>query len=169
MNFRLFRYGRRMPVELRPARDEDATVVGELWNEAWHDGHDGHVPDALVALRTPQTFRARAARMIPRTTVATSDGAITGFVTVTGDEIEQVFVATASRGTGTAGALLAEAERQVAAAGHETAWLAVVAGNARARRFYERSGWSGDGLFSYAAEGPVEVPCLRYVKRVARP
>jgi GNAT superfamily N-acetyltransferase len=158
-----------MPVELRPARDDDATAVGNLWDAAWHDGHDGHVPDELVTLRTPETFRARAARMTSRTTVAVSDGEITGFVTVTGDEVEQVFVAAASRGTGTAGMLLAEAERQVAAAGHDTAWLAVVAGNLRARRFYERSGWSDGGPFTYTAEGSVEVPCLRYLKRVARP
>jgi GNAT superfamily N-acetyltransferase len=155
-----------MPVVLRPARDSDATAVAALWEPAWHDGHAGHVPDELAALRTPETFRARAARMVPRTTVATVNGEITGFVTVSGDEVEQVFVAAGSRGTGTAGVLLAEAERQVAAAGHETAWLAVVAGNARARRFYERSGWSDGGPFSYAAEGSINVPCHRYVKRL---
>jgi tRNA(adenine34) deaminase len=155
-----------MTVVLRPARDEDAPAVAALWASAWHDGHDGHVPDELVTLRTPETFHARAARMMQRSTVATADGEITGFVTVTEDEVEQVFVAAASRGSGTASLLLAEAERQVAAAGHETAWLAVVAGNARARRFYERSGWSDGGPFSYTADGSITVPCLRYVKRL---
>ena len=47
------------------------------------------------------------------------------------------------------------------------AWLAVVAGNARARRFYERRGWSDGGPFEYAAagdHGPIPVPSHRYVK-----
>lgn len=159
-----------MPVTLRPARDDDAATVASIWESAWRDGHLGHVPGELVAIRTPESFRTRAAEMIPRTTIASSDGEIAGFVTVTNDEVEQVFVAAASRGAGIADALLAAAERQVAAGGHETAWLAVVAGNARARRFYERAGWTDDGAFEYAARRPggtIGVPCHRYVKRVA--
>jgi hypothetical protein len=54
-------------------------------------------------------------------------------------------------------------------AGHARAWLAVATGNARARRFYERSGWTDDGAFDYPAAteaGPIPVPCHRYVKDV---
>ena len=43
----------------------------------------------------------------------------------------------------------------------------MAAGNARARRFYEREGWSDDGLFDYAAEGPdgpIVVPNHRMVR-----
>jgi transcriptional regulator GlxA family with amidase domain/GNAT superfamily N-acetyltransferase len=165
-----FRYGRRMAVELRPAREQDAAAVAAVWEPAWRDGHLGHVPAAVVALRTPETFRSRAAAMMAGTTVAELDGAIVGFATVSGDEVEQVFVAAASRGSGVAAALLEDAERRVAAAGHDTAWLAVVTGNARARRFYERCGWADDGGFEYAArhaDGTVAVPCRRYVKRGA--
>jgi hypothetical protein len=57
----------------------------------------------------------------------------------------------------------------VAASGHRQAWRAVVPGNARARRFYQRCGWSDAGLFDYQAvgvAGPVPVPCHRYVKPV---
>lgn len=88
---------------------------------------------------------------------------------VVGDEVEQVFVARAARGTGQASALLAEAERRVVGAGHSTAWLAVVVGNARARRFYEKHGWVDDGDLPYevVAGGETFVsPCPRYVKRV---
>jgi catechol 2,3-dioxygenase-like lactoylglutathione lyase family enzyme len=75
-----------------------------------------------------------------------------------------------ARGTGVADALLAEAERQVTRAGHSSVWLAVVAGNARARKFYERRGWSDGGPFTYAAageDGPIAVPARRYVKRLS--
>lgn len=78
-------------------------------------------------------------------------------------------MAAACRGTGVAGMLLAEAERLVGKHGHDRAWLAVAAGNARARHFYERQGWVDEGSFNYPAEGPdgpIPVPCHRYVKRL---
>ena len=82
-------------------------------------------------------------------TVAVADGELAGFVLVVDDEVEQVYVSAAHRGTGVAAALLAEAEWQVRANGHAKAWLAVVAGNARARAFYERAGWEDEGPFDY--------------------
>ena len=45
--------------------------------------------------------------------------------------------------------------------------LAVIAGNARARRFYERNGWHDEGEFDYEAageSGPIVFLCHRYVK-----
>jgi GNAT superfamily N-acetyltransferase len=86
---------------------------------------------------------------------------------VVDDEIEQVYVAAAHRGTGVAGVLLDEAERLVRANGHGKAWLAVVAGNARACAFYERAGWVDEGPFDYAAtaeDRTIAVPCRRYTK-----
>jgi GNAT superfamily N-acetyltransferase len=156
-------------VEIRPARDADAAAVADIWSRGWRHGHLGHVPDALVAVRTPESFRVRAAERVGDTTVACVDGSVAGFVMVVGAEVEQVYVDPDRRGTGVAAPLLAEAERQVAAAGHAEAWLAVVAGNARARAFYEREGWRDDGAFEYqavSASGPVTVPSHRYVKAV---
>ena len=156
-------------MELRPARPEDAEAVAEIWFRGWRDAHLGLVPQELVEVRTDESFRTRAADRVPDTTVATVDGAVAGFVMVVDDELEQVYVARASRGTGVAQALIAEAERQVRANGNEKAWLAVVAGNARARAFYEKVGWVDEGLFDYPAAsevGPVPVPCHRYTKAV---
>jgi GNAT superfamily N-acetyltransferase len=154
-------------VSIRPARAEDASAVAEIWERGWHDGHDGLVPQELVDVRTPESFRERAADRVPGTTVATVDGEVAGFVMVVDDEVEQVYVSGAHRGSGVAPALIAEAERQVRANGHGKAWLAVVAGNARARAFYERSGWADEGGFDYeaaAGERTVHVPCRRYTK-----
>jgi GNAT superfamily N-acetyltransferase len=156
-------------IQLRPARPADADAVAAVWSAAWRDGHLGHVSDELVALRTPDSFRLRAADRIANTVVAEVHGVVAGFVTVAGDEVEQVFVAAAYRGSGLAGQLLEDGERQVAAAGHPVAWLAVVSGNSRARRFYERCGWHDEGPFEYAAEHDgttIAVPCHRYVKQV---
>jgi GNAT superfamily N-acetyltransferase len=153
---------------IRPATPEDAAAVSEIWREGWRDGHLGLVPDALVAVRTDESFRTRATARVADTTVAEVDDAVAGFVMVVGDEVEQVYVSSHHRGRGVADALLAEAERQVRENGHAVAWLAVVAGNGRARSFYERMGWSDEGGFNYQAaveDGTiVSVPCRRYVK-----
>jgi len=155
--------------ELRPATADDAPAIARIWYFGWRDGHLGHVADELVALRTRESFDQRAAAGVADTVVATVDGVVAGFIMVVGDEVEQVYVAGEHRGTGLAAALLTEAERLVAANGHDRAWLAVAPGNARARRFYERRGWIDEGLFDYpaaTADGPMPVPCRRYVKRV---
>ncbi len=154
-------------MKLRPATDADAPAVATIWHLGWRDGHLGHVPDELLAARTPESFFERAAQRTGDTTVADVDGAVAGFVMVVDDEVEQVYVSADHRGSGIAGALLAEAERQVQAGGHRQAWLAVVAGNARARRFYERSGWTDAGPFDYVATGGITVPSHRYVKALA--
>ena len=154
-------------IMLRPAVRDDAPAIAAIWHAGWRDGHLGHVPDALVAVRHEGSFRTRAAERLGDTTVAEAGDEIAGFVMIVGDEVEQVYVAAGHRGTGVADALMVEAERQIRHAGHGSAWLAVVAGNARARAFYERRGWTDGGPFTYAAaseDGPIAVPVRRYVK-----
>ncbi|WBB61476.1 GNAT family N-acetyltransferase [Streptomyces sp. WMMC500] len=155
---------------LRPARPGDAAAVAGIWRSAWRDAHLGHVSEELVAMRTPESFAARAAARVPDTAVAEVGGEIAGFVTAVADEVEQLFVAAEHRGTGVAALLLAEGERRVAERGHRQAWLAVVTGNARARRFYARQGWADEGPFAYRAEGrdgPVTVECHRYTRSLS--
>ncbi|MFI9814291.1 GNAT family N-acetyltransferase [Saccharothrix variisporea] len=152
-------------VEIRPATVADVPAVARVWHSGWADGHLGHVPDELVRARTPESFAQRAADLVARTAVAVVDGEVAGFVMVEGDEVEQVYVSADHRGAGVADVLLAEAERRVAAH-HDTAWLAVVAGNTRARRFYERHGWTDSGPFVHQAPGGIAVPAHRYVKRL---
>jgi len=155
---------------IRPATSADMTAVAELWHDGWHTAHVGHVPAGLTAVRTVEAFHDRTPGRVADTTVALDgEGRLIGFVMLAGDEVEQVFVGPAGRGTGVAAALLAEAERRVAAAGHDEAWLAVVTGNGRARRFYEKCGWrdSGDLPYEVTAAGQTFVaPCRRYTKRV---
>ena len=153
---------------IRPAVAADMAAVADLWHEGWHDGHAGHVPDGLTARRTLEAFHERTPARAADTTVAVSDaGDLRGFVMVVGDEVEQVFVGRAARGSGLAADLLALAEQQVGAAGHESAWLAVVAGNARARRFYDKQGWVDEGDLPYEVTAGGRTwtsPCRRYTK-----
>ena len=136
---------------LRPAAGKEVPALATLWHDAWRDGHLGHVPIALEAHRTLDGFRRRMADRVDLTTVAEGDGGPIGFVTVRDDEVEQLHVAAAARGTGVAVALLDHAERQIARR-HEQAWLAVVAGNERARSFYRRQGWRDRGEVAYPAD-----------------
>ena len=155
-------------VTLRPANAGDADAVARVWHDAWRDGHVGHVPETLHAHRRLEHFQERAPPRIPQTTVAVGPGGVVGFVTIHDDEVEQIFVAEGGRGQGVADALLRHAEQRIAAR-YPVAWLAVVEGNARARRFYERSGWRDVRGFDYPAEirgGTLPVPCRRYEKRL---
>ena len=154
---------------LRPARPEDMATVADIWHRAWHVAHPRHVPDGLTAGRTLEAFHERTPSRAADTTVAEVDGRIVGFTMVDGDELEQLFVDPDLHGGGVAAPLLAEGERQIAAAGHAVAWLAVVVGNARARRFYEKQGWydAGDLPYEVTANGERFIsPCRRYEKRL---
>jgi ribosomal protein S18 acetylase RimI-like enzyme len=154
---------------IRAATPADAATVARIWSTGWLDGHLGHVPDELVAIRTPESFATRAAARVADTTVAVVGNEVAGFVMVVGDEVEQVYVDAARRGSGVAAVLLDEAERQVAVAGHDTAWLAVNPGNTRARAFYERRGWRDEGDVDYpaaTATGTFVVTCRRYTRAV---
>lgn len=153
---------------LRPATTDDVEAIALLWHSGWGDGHIGHVPEALLEHRRLEDFRRRVPPRVLETTVATIGGRVVGFVTVREDEIEQVYVAAETRGTGVADALLRRGEDLIAAR-FDAAWLSVVEGNARARRFYERNGWRDAGALDYRAEilgGTIPVPCRRYEKRV---
>ena len=154
-------------ITLRGAAADDAPAIARIWHAGWPDGHLGNVPDALLAFRDEASFGRRAGERIADTTVAVVGGEVVGFTMVVADELEQIYVASAHRGLGVADALITDAERRIGAAGHDRAWLAVVPGNARARRFYERRGWTDQGRFEYPAETgtePVQVPAQRYVK-----
>ena len=156
---------------IRPAVPEDAARIAEVWESAWRDGHVGHIPEELLVHRPPESFRTRAAGLIARTHVAEVDGVVVGFVTIKGDELDQLFVDASARGTGVAKDLLAEGVRRLLAQGHTQPWLAVVTGNARARHFYEREGWRDAGPLAYEAPiegGTVVVACRRYELVVPR-
>lgn len=152
----------------RPATHADVEAIAAVWHRGWRDGHLGHVPESLPPHRGLDDFRRRVPPRLPGTTVAVLGSDVVGFVTVHDDEVEQVYVSESARGTGVADALLRHAE-QVIAARYDVAWLAVVDGNARARRFYERNGWHDAGAVDYAAEitgGTMPVPCRRYEKEM---
>jgi ribosomal protein S18 acetylase RimI-like enzyme len=96
-------------------------------------------------------------------------GAPVGFCMLKGDELYQLYVSAAARGTGAAAALIADGEARLASAGVEIAWLACAIGNDRAARFYEKSGWHLARTITSKLETPEGAFLLdvwRYEKRV---
>lgn len=162
---------RDLNADLRPATDEDVDAIVDIWHTGWRDAHLGHVPAALQGGRTVHDLRTRVPVRLPTTTVAVVGARVVGFVVTHRDEVEQLYVHADHRGTDVATALLDRGERDIARRSPR-AWLAVVAGNARARRFYERRSWRDAGPFDYHAWSPegttFAVPCRLYEKQVAR-
>ena len=91
--------------------------------------------------RTVANFRPRLSKLIETDDLLVWGDPPSGFVAVAGDELYQLMVGQAARGTGAAAALLRAGRDKIGAARHPVAWLDCAVGNARARRFYEREGW----------------------------
>jgi GNAT superfamily N-acetyltransferase len=116
-------------------------ALASLWYDGWKEAHDGLLPPALARRRTLDSFRARLLDALPVLRVVGPPGAPTGFCYARDDELCQLYVAAAARGSGAAVALIEDAESRMRDAGVETAWLACAVGNERAARFYEKRGW----------------------------
>ncbi|QEO16320.1 GNAT family N-acetyltransferase [Agromyces intestinalis] len=148
----------------------DVDAVARIWREGWADAHLGHVPAALVAARTSGSFTERAHDRVDDTIVATRADAVAGFVMIDGDQVDQLYLDRAARGSGIGAVLLGAEEQAIVAAGYGRAWLAVATGNNGARRFYERQGWADEGPFVHHAptpDGGVAVDCHRFVSAAA--
>lgn len=162
----------RTHTTIRPAVTGDIDDIAAVWHTGWRDAHLGRVPSSLLAHRQLGDLRVRVPVRLDTTSVASVGSRVAGFVVTHLDEIEQLYLHAAFRGTGIAAELLAHGEG-VIVAGFDRAWLAVVDGNARARRFYERHGWIDTGMFDNPAWMPdgttIPVPSRRYEKHLADP
>src|SRR5207248_1524157 len=100
------------------------------------------VPPAWARARPLELFRERLAAATGDLQVMGPPGAPLGLFMLRGAELWQFHVARAARGSGVAGALMAQAETELARRGFTTGWLDCAAGNTRAARFYEKCGWT---------------------------
>jgi GNAT superfamily N-acetyltransferase len=156
-------------MNVRAAERNELDELARIWYDGWHDAHAAIVPAELTRLRTLDSFRERLEASLPNIRVVGPSGAPVGFSIVKHDELYQLFVSAPSRGAGVAAALIADAEARLAGSGVQTAWLACAIGNARAARFYEKSGWHLAGTIRYEAEisnGMIPLEVWRYEKRL---
>lgn len=145
-----------MAAIIRDALVEDADAIGRVHVAAWRAGYRGMMPDAFL---DSLDEKARAARWRERlsvrprearTLVAIVDDELVGIASIgpardevgSRGELYMINVAPSAWGKGVASALLASATSGLVLLGHREAILWVLRQNARARRFYEREGWS---------------------------
>ena len=159
--------------EQRPRNAEDADVeaIARIWHAGWRDAHADILPEDLARHRTLERFRERARNLLADTRAVGPPGAPVAFFMLKDDELYQFYVDAGARGTGVASALIADAEARLAAQGVATAWLDCAIGNARAARFYEKSGWRRSGTVVSTLATPDSVFAVdvwRYEKELLR-
>lgn len=161
---------------IRPVIDAELPEVGRLHHRSRTAAYAALLSaddlDAVPAEAMAQWWVERWSyeRDTHRLAVAGPAGQIVGF-SYTGPsetpgavELYAIHVDPAHVGTGVGRALMAGAHADLAALGGGTARsvLWVLAGNGRARRFYERDGWTPDGAVRVEPVGAALVEQLRY-------
>jgi putative acetyltransferase len=125
---------------LRPYRAEDEDAAIALWLETWRQAY----PSIDFAARVPWWRERWRNELVPNAAIVVAEqaGELTGFVTIDATGyLDQLVVAPDRWGSEIAARLVDEAKRRSPAG----ITLLVNADNARAIRFYERSGFMRAG------------------------
>ncbi len=168
---------------LRRARPVDAPAMAAVHVDSWQAAYLGLVPVSVLNALSVPSRTASWARILAdgeargsRAWVAVVDGRILGFVSAgpTRDaddrrglvgkvgEVYAIYLAPTAWGRGLGGELLRTAEDDLCERGNKAATLWVLAGNTRARRFYEQCGYAADGGARNEEIGPATLPSVRY-------
>ena len=168
-------------IEVRPAVPEDAHDVACVHVRSWQSAYRGLIYQPYLDGLEPESWADRYTfgRMgigLPFTQVAVDGSTICGLAT-TGlsrdedlsnfGELMAIYVDPAHVGTGVGRLLIAAARERLRAVGVGQAALWVLDGNGRARRFYERDGWSFDGTRRTRTYGNEPVQEVRYRRTLA--
>ena len=161
-------------MEIRPARPEDAAAVAAVHVRTWQAAYESVFGAERLAVLDDQLPRRverweRVLREEGGVWVAEEDGRIVGFVSVgperedpTLGELYAIYVLPKAWGSGAGTALMEEAVGALRDGYGGEAVLWVLEDNPRARRFYEREGWSLDGGRKTDTFLGVEVSEVRY-------
>jgi GNAT superfamily N-acetyltransferase len=175
-----------MAVAVRPAELTDAGAIATAHIASWQSGYEDLIADEVL--------RALGSRLLERTLrwqtiilgaeteghfvlVGEIDGELAGFLTGGAcrddreeplGEVHGCYVDPAHWRKGVGSALMATAIERLTQAGHSEAVLWVLAGNLRARAFYEAHGWVADGAEkTYDLEGG-RYPEVRYRRNLGK-
>jgi GNAT superfamily N-acetyltransferase len=165
---------------LRPATVADADGIAEVHVRSWQAAYRGLMPQEVLDSLSIAERAAGWARILAetprRTLVAIRGERVVGWASF-GDardadavgtgELWGIYAHPDAWFTGVGHLLLTSVEQELTDAGHETAYLWVLAGNARAAEFYERHGWHADGGTKIDRRPRMELHELRHVKRLA--
>lgn len=154
---------------MRNADTSELDQLAKLWHEGWQEAHAPILPPELAQFRTLPSFRSRLEASLADVRVMGPLGAPVGFSLLKDDELNQLYVSAAARGSGAAVTILVDAEQLLAARGFGAAWLACAIGNGRAARFYEKNAWRRVGTVTIqvpAARGTLPLDVWRYEKKL---
>jgi GNAT superfamily N-acetyltransferase len=168
---------------IRQATDADADRIAELHVQAWQWAYRDLLPndflDTLKIGNRALLWRAALETPAIRVWLAERDGALLGFASTTPSrdpgagtstgELGALYVRKEIAGSGIAAALLAWATKDLHTRGFHPLTLWVFETNARARRFYEKHGWTADGESKFEAIGGKRVREVRYSLQARRP
>jgi len=171
-----------MPIgfELRPLTTDDAEAMAESFRQGLESFRDWAPPDWRPPEGPPEAERIREGLALPSTwgLLATDADRVAGHVAFTQARerqeprteiaglahLWQLFVRRRWWGTGLAAELNRLAVAEAAGRGYEAMRLLTPLGNARARAFYEREGWSTDGVA--VSEPSLGVDLVEYRRRL---
>ncbi|MBB2945563.1 GNAT superfamily N-acetyltransferase [Actinoplanes lutulentus] len=163
-----------MTASLRPATEADQPAVGALHHRSRASAYADLVDPASFEARGPQMMsdywveRYRWEQDTHRMTIAEENGALIGFSyvgpseTPGAAELYAIHLDPSRVGTGAGRLLMIQALTDLKSFGEKRAVLWVLEGNEVARRFYERGGWSPDGVSRADTVNDHPVTHLRY-------
>jgi len=156
----------------------DAPHIAAISVRGWQWAYRGQMPDAIldslsVEQRTAGWHRVLDSRSaLARTWLVERAGRVLGFAhtgpsrdadaTADVGEVYAIYVEPAEVGAGLGRALFAHAMKELERQGYQAATLWVLAGNQRARRFYEAAGWRPDGSARVEPQDGFELHEVRY-------
>jgi len=159
---------------IRDARPRDVDDLARVHVTSWQTAYVGLIDqvflDALDVETRAERWRALLDQGRGRILVVEADRRVVGFCSLGsaghGDwgEVYAIYLAPERWGEGLGRDLLAAAESALLSSGHHEALLWVLAGNNRARTFYERQGWRMGKPIRLENIGGVDVTEVRYEK-----
>ena len=165
---------------VRRAQLRDAAAIAKVQVDSWQAAYLGIIPvpvlnDLSVEARTITWRRILNGNTTPgsRTWVVVGDGRVVGFVSAgpTRDdddhpravgEIYAIYLSPSVWSRGLGAELLETAQDDLVVRGFSIITIGVLAGNARARRFYELHGFAADGASRPVFLGGTRLPEIRY-------
>ena len=156
---------------IRPGEPDDAEGIARVHIRTWQAAYAHVFPAERLAAMSVDARAEQWRRWPP--IVAEDDGEIVGFVSVGASrdddaegELYAIYVDPTRWGTGVGRELIAAGEARLRELGRHDVVLWVLEDNPRARRFYEAAEWRLDGARRPIEFFGVEVPEVRYRKRL---
>lgn len=176
-----------MAFTIRSVAVDDAEAIASVHVTAWKVAYEGIIPqaflDALDITERAGHWRSIltgeiTAPNVPRPTdfVVEDSSGLVGFANVgrfrgrpddlEAGELWAMYVHPDAWGTGAGDALMDETIDELIRMGVTTAYLWVLEGNGRARRFYERHGWTSDDVSETFDANGSQIPEVRYSRPI---